>query len=77
MWRMVLRLTLVKYIYVPFVCCMYQLFIYLINAYESFYFEWDCRNSIGLANANGGGPSTVVLDDDECCATLYLELVSS
>ena len=44
---------------------MYQLFIYLINAYESFYFEWDCRNSIGLANANGGGPSTVVLDDDE------------
>ena len=27
------------YIYVHFVCCMYQLFIYLLNAYESFYFE--------------------------------------
>ena len=24
---------------VHFVCCMYQLFIYLLNAYESFYFE--------------------------------------
>ena len=43
------------YIYIHFVCCIYQLFIYLLNAYESFYFEWDCRNCIGLPNAYEGG----------------------
>ena len=43
------------YIYVHFVCCIDQLFIYLLNAYKSFYFEWDCRNCISLPIAYRGG----------------------
>ena len=44
-----------KNIYMFTLFVVYELFIYLLNACESVYFEWDCRNCIGLPNAYGGG----------------------
>ena len=88
---MVLRLTLVNiYIYicvcvcvcvcVHFVCCMYQLFncLFICSMLKN---HFVLNGIVEIASVYPmhmeEDPSTVVLDDNECCATLYLELVSS
>ena len=68
MWRMVLRLTLVKYIYVHFVCCLYQLFncLFICSMLKNhFVLNEIVEIALVCPMLMEEDPSIVVLDEDE------------